>query len=54
MSTHYSYNEETRKSCNRHNDCDLAETKWRNTHTDRYLPIYFHCYDDECEECFGY
>ena len=42
------------RSCNRHNDCNEANRKWLETHPlEKYVPINFHCHDDECEDCFG-
>lgn len=40
------------KSCNRHSDCEEAEKRYYNHHGTR--PWYtFHCYSDDCEDCFG-
>lgn len=44
----------TKRSCNRHADCYAAETEWYRAHPERqYIPVNFHCHDDECEDCFG-
>lgn len=41
-------------SCNRHDDCNLAETQWREKHPkEQFVPANFHCHDECCEECFG-
>lgn len=34
------------QSCNRHKDCDAADRKIGPTGAE-------HCYDDDCEDCFG-
>lgn len=40
--------------CNRHKDCKIADTIWREKHPDeKFIPLNFHCHDDECEDCFG-
>jgi len=42
------------KSCNRHVDCVAANLKWLHDHpAKQFVPMNFHCYDDECEDCFG-
>jgi hypothetical protein len=42
-------------TCNRHYDCRAAEERWRLEHPDAlWIPADFHCYDECCEECFGY
>ena len=47
--------EGVKRSCNRHSDCDQANKDWLlNHHMEKYVPIHFHCHDDECEDCFGY
>ena len=41
-------------SCNRHSDCDKANTEWLERHPGQiFVPVDFHCHNDECEECFG-
>ncbi len=37
-------------SCNRHKDCNAANAKRPDL-----APYYtnYHCYDDDCEDCFG-
>jgi hypothetical protein len=43
-----------KRSCNRHDDCDQAAKDWLlNHHMEKYVPVNFHCHNDECEECFG-
>lgn len=42
-----------KRSCNRHDDCDKADEYILNKTGDMYVPIDFHCHDDECSECFG-
>lgn len=45
-----------RKSCNRHSDCEAAETEMLKRHpskTKRDVSVSFHCHDEECEDCFG-
>ena len=43
-----------RVGCNRHSNCEQAAKDWlMNHHMEKYVPINFHCHDDECEECFG-
>lgn len=43
-----------RRSCNRHDDCAKASQEWLMRHPQSmYVPVNFHCYDDECEDCFG-
>ena len=40
--------------CNRHDDCNAADAKYREKNPGaKYIPLNFHCHDDECEECFG-
>lgn len=44
------------RSCNRHSDCDKAEEELlkRNPGKTKKDIFYgFHCYDDECPDCFG-
>ncbi len=47
--------EQVKKSCNRHNDCEAAENEvMERRNINRYqIHADFHCYDDCCEECFG-
>lgn len=40
------------RSCNRHRDCDAADAARVAKGGPAYLPN-FHCYDDDCEDCFG-
>lgn len=40
------------RSCNRHEDCGLAERQYVGTRG-RTPPATFHCHDDCCEDCFG-
>lgn len=42
-----------KRSCNRHQDCDEAERKRLEKYPGTTTPLSFHCYDDECEDCFG-
>ena len=43
-----------KRECNRHDDCDKAETEWLKAHpTDLWPPAGMHCHDDCCEDCFG-
>lgn len=43
-----------KRECNKHNDCNEADKKWLTDHPDKkYIPVNFHCHDDECEDCFG-
>lgn len=47
----------SQRSCNRHEDCALAEQKWLKEHSYQekwQIPYGFHCHDECCEECFGY
>jgi hypothetical protein len=48
---------EVARSCNRHVDCNIAENMWRAKHPtavdEIFIPLSFHCHDDECEDCFG-
>lgn len=41
-----------RRSCNRHSDCDAAEAK-RVEAGKAPNPIGFHCWSEDCEDCFG-
>jgi NTP pyrophosphatase (non-canonical NTP hydrolase) len=44
------------RSCNRHSNCDKAETEVlaRNPGKTRSdINVNFHCHDEECEDCFG-
>jgi len=43
------------QSCNRHEDCDEAEKRYRELNKPAYdlLPANFHCHNDECPDCFG-
>jgi hypothetical protein len=44
----------TTRSCNRHDDCAVADDRWREGHPGQtYPPPNFHCHDDCCEDCFG-
>ncbi len=46
--------EDTKKTCNRHDDCDDANAKYLIRHPEeKFVPYSFHCYDDECPDCFG-
>ena len=43
-----------RNTCNRHSNCEQAAKDWLNNHgMEKYVPVGFHCHDDECEDCFG-
>lgn len=43
-----------KRTCNRHNDCDTAETEAKaRLKPGQHLHVDFHCYNDECDECFG-
>lgn len=44
---------EHKRSCNRHDNCDEAERKRLERFPGTSVPPTFHCYDEECEECFG-
>jgi hypothetical protein len=45
---------ETKRSCNRHDDCDKANAEWLADHTkERFAPFNIHCHDENCEDCFG-
>ena len=39
-------------SCNRHEDCKVAEEKYLKTYK-LYPPLNFHCHSEDCEDCFG-
>lgn len=42
------------RSCNRHSNCEQANKDWLNNHAmEKYVPMNFHCHNDECEDCFG-
>ena len=42
------------RTCNRHFDCDKADKEWLERHpNEKYIPMNFHCHDDDCEDCFG-
>lgn len=41
------------RSCNRHDDCDKAAEEYTKQTGKPYTPANFHCYDDECPDCFG-
>ena len=43
---------ETKRSCNRHADCDKAEAEFEAKYN-RKPGWNFHCHDDCCEDCFG-
>lgn len=46
----------SKRSCNRHDDCDKAAQQWLTDHPGTkpwQIPVNFHCYDDDCEDCFG-
>ena len=48
-----------RNTCNRHFDCEKAEKEYLDrkkddpSHYSQFIPLDFHCYNEECEECFG-
>lgn len=42
-----------KRTCNRHHDCDEAERLVLLNNPGKTLHVDFHCYNDECEECFG-
>ena len=42
------------RSCNRHFNCDEADKKYKEKYpNEKVIPYNIHCYDDECEDCFG-
>ena len=48
--------EVTKRSCNRHEDCDAAEAEVLTRHpgkTRADISFSFHCHDEGCEDCFG-
>jgi hypothetical protein len=44
---------EADKGCNRHRDCKAADEAWRAKTGRTFIPANFHCYDEDCEDCFG-
>lgn len=44
---------EPSNSCNRHSDCKAASEEYRKHTGQKFVPVSFHCFDDECEDCFG-
>lgn len=41
-----------KRSCNRHGDCDVAASEYREKYG-KDPGVNFHCHDEDCEDCFG-
>lgn len=39
--------------CNRHKSCCAADEAYKELFPNEDIPPGFHCYDDDCEDCFG-
>lgn len=39
--------------CNRHADCAGAAEAYKAKCLVDFVPANFHCYDEDCEDCFG-
>jgi hypothetical protein len=43
----------SKRSCNRHHDCDAAEAEVLAKNPGKTISFSFHCHDEDCEDCFG-